>query len=139
MSNHRLMIKPHGRHREEGRKKSSVLVTSMEDSEEQARKLYREQSRVVIEGFMQAPSHKQRVLEKLSSSQVKRISDTLLRAHRKKYQRDSPSEAQGLGTPTVSSDRQNTSLSLRCSLLGSGIIHSTVLTSGRNKLPYSTT
>jgi hypothetical protein len=93
---HRLMIKPHGRHREEGRKKSSVLVTSMENSEEQARKLYRDQSRVVIEGFMQAPSQSKCVLEKLSSSQVKQISDTLLRAHRKTYRRNSPSEAQGL-------------------------------------------
>ena len=76
MTNHRLMIKPQGRRGSE-RKKSSVLVTSMGDPEERARQLYREQSRVVIEGFMQAPSHKQRVLEKLSSSQLKRISDSL--------------------------------------------------------------
>lgn len=76
MTNHRLMIKPHGRRQSE-RKKSSVLVTSMGDPEEHARQLYREQSKVVIEGFMQAPSHKQRVLEKLSSSQVKRISESL--------------------------------------------------------------
>lgn len=82
MSNHRLMIKPRGQRTE--RKKSSVLVTSMEDSEENARQLYRQESRVVIEGFMQAPSHKQRVLEKLSSSQVKRISDTLMRGRYKK-------------------------------------------------------
>lgn len=84
MSNHRLMIKPRrGGHGAE-RKKSSVLVTSMEDAEEKARQLYRQQSKVVIEGFMQAPTHKQRVLEKLSSTQVKRISDTLLRQSRNK-------------------------------------------------------
>lgn len=83
MSNHRLTIKPH-RGRGTERKKSSVLVTSMEDTEEAARQLYHQQSKVVIEGFMQAPTHKQRVLDKLSSAQVKRISETLLQSRNRK-------------------------------------------------------
>ena len=51
-------------------KKSSVLVTRIDDPEEQARKLCQEQSRAVIEGFMQARSH-QHVLEKPCSSHLK--------------------------------------------------------------------
>ena len=68
LSTHHLMIKPHGKHRS-GHKKSSVLVTGMDDPEEQARKLYWEQSRAVIEGFMQARSLKQ-LLEKPCSGQI---------------------------------------------------------------------
>ena len=77
MTNHRLMIKPHDGGKE-NHKKSSVLVTSMEDQEEQARQLYRQQSRVIIESLLQVPSHKVRVLQRLNSEQVQNISDTEL-------------------------------------------------------------
>ncbi len=86
MYNQRLMIKkPHGRRGSE-HKKSSVLVTNtVVDPDEQARQLYRQQSKAVIEGFMQAPSHKQRVLDKLSSNQKKKISDSVRKQRPFKY------------------------------------------------------
>lgn len=71
MSNRRLMIKPH----RVSRKKSSVLVTTMEDNEdreEQHRELFHQQ----VGRFLQVPSHKQRVLEKLSANQVRNISNS---------------------------------------------------------------
>lgn len=82
MCNHRLTIRPtsmtskggKGKRKMDSRKKSSVLVTSMEDSEEVVRELHRQQSRVLIESMIQFPSRQQRVLQKLSSEQQKKIS-----------------------------------------------------------------
>lgn len=84
MFNHRLMIKPDSSERS---RKSSVLVTSVNDEEEEARKLFRQQSRVVIEGLFQLPSHDQRVLERLSDEQISDIKSkemAKLKKHSKK-------------------------------------------------------
>ncbi len=64
MSNHRLTIKSGV-----DRKKSSVLVT-MDDTEGQEREIQRQQRKAVMEKFFQVPSHKQRMLERLSSKQA---------------------------------------------------------------------
>lgn len=82
MCNHRIMIIPtsstgkrgKGKRRAGSLKKSSVLVTSMEESEERMRQLYRQQSRILIESMIHFPSHQQRVLQKLSLEQQRRIS-----------------------------------------------------------------
>ena len=63
MSNHRVTIRS-GSGVE--RKKSSVLVT-MEDTEEQEREINRQRRNALIETFLQAPSRKQRVLQRLCS------------------------------------------------------------------------
>ena len=77
MYNHRLTIKPDGPP-QANRKKSSVLVTSIKDQEEQekqAREIYRQQSRFFIETFFQLPSHRQKVLDKLSTEELQKIKD----------------------------------------------------------------
>lgn len=79
MYNHRLMIRPTsgtskgGKAMESG-KKSSILVTTMDDSEERVRELHRQQSRVLIESMIQCPSRQHRVLQKLNSEQQRKIS-----------------------------------------------------------------
>ena len=92
-SNHRLMIKPHGSR--DSRKKSSILVT-MDDVEQleetQLRNIYRQESKVVIDSFLQMPSRQQRVLEKLSETQIENISKAEVSKtrrvwRRKKYKR----------------------------------------------------
>lgn len=76
MCNHRLLIKPQGHSNH--RKKSSVLVTMEDRGGDLAMELVHQQSKVVIEGFMQASSHKLRVLDKLSSNQLQNIKKTIL-------------------------------------------------------------
>ena len=73
MTNHRLMILPHGGGRELGRKKSSVLVTSMEDTEMNDRELFLQQSRTLVGKFIQVHSHNQRVLQKLGSEEFETV------------------------------------------------------------------
>jgi len=55
-------------------KKSSVLVTSVEQDEQVVRELQRQQSRAFIESIIQCSSRQQRVLEKLSSEEMTNIS-----------------------------------------------------------------
>ena len=78
LSNHRLTILPSssskGGGRGTDRKKSSVLVTSVEEDEDYVRELHRQQSRAFIETMIQCPSRQHRVLEKLSSEQMRKIS-----------------------------------------------------------------
>ena len=80
MCNHRITIKPsssagkRGKGTADYQTKSSILVTSIEDGEDKMRQLYRQQSRILIENMIQFPSHQQRVLEKLSLEQQRRIS-----------------------------------------------------------------
>lgn len=73
LCNHRLMFKARGHGPE--RKKSSLLVTlddwGEQEWEEQTREDYKKESKVVIGTFLQVPSQKQRVLEKLSSTALK--------------------------------------------------------------------
>ena len=78
LSNHRLTILPSssgkGGGRGTDRKKSSVLVTSVEEDEGYVRELHRQQSRAFIETMIQCPSRQHRVLEKLSCEQMRKIS-----------------------------------------------------------------
>ena len=58
-------------------KGSTILVTEYKESSA-PKKLFRQQSRMVIDNFFNIPSRNRRVLDKLNSEQVKKISDTEL-------------------------------------------------------------
>ena len=81
MSNHRITIRPISDcgatervKRLSFNRKSSILVTGMEESEDRRRALHKQQSRVLVENMMQWPSHQQRVLQRLSLDQLETIS-----------------------------------------------------------------
>lgn len=96
--NHRLMIRPHGY--SDSRNKSSVLVTMDDGSEQQecqAREVYRQQSKVVMESFFQLPSHKQRVLEKqIANAEMGKTSRIVWKERKKKRRRSRLRRSNGM-------------------------------------------
>ena len=115
LTNRRLMILDSSKN--EGRqtvyKKSSVLVTSVEDDEELVRELHRQQSRAFIESIIQCPSRQQRVLEKLSTEQRRKISDAELM--KKSWTKNEDKEKEEVGIRRVSCGRHHMGIVGFCS------------------------
>ena len=85
MFNQRIFVKPA---QVPSHKGSSILVTGYEEAAT-SQKLLRQQSQVVIDNFFNIPRRSKRVLDKLSSEQVKHISDTELhKAQVKRFKRE---------------------------------------------------
>ena len=85
MFNQRIYVKPA---QVPSHKGSSILVTAYQEAAT-SQKLLRQQSQVVIDNFFNIPRRSRRVLDKLSSEQVKHISDTELhKAQVKKFKRE---------------------------------------------------
>ena len=85
MFNRRIYVKPAQVPNHKG---SSILVTGYQEAAT-SQKLLRQQSQVVIDNFFNIPRRNKRVLDKLSSEQVKQISDTELHKTRsKKFTRE---------------------------------------------------
>ena len=85
MFNQRIYVKPA---QVPSHKGSSILVTGYQEAAT-SQKLLRQQSQVVIDNFFNIPRRSRRVLDKLSSEQVKHISDTELhKAQVKKFKRE---------------------------------------------------
>ena len=80
MFNKRIFMKPA---QVPSHKGSSILVTGYQEAAT-SQKLLRQQSQVVIDNFFNIPRRNKRVLDKLSSEQVKQISDTELHKTRSK-------------------------------------------------------
>ena len=80
MFNQRIYMKPA---QVPSHKGSSILVTGYQEAAN-SQKLLRQQSQVVIDNFFNIPRRNKRVLDKLSSEQVKQISDTELHKTRSK-------------------------------------------------------
>ena len=85
MFNQRIYVKPA---QVPSHKGSSILVTGYQEAAT-SQKLLRQQSQVVIDNFFNIPRRSRRVLDKLSTEQVKPISDTELhKAQVKKFKRE---------------------------------------------------
>ena len=85
MFNQRIFVKPA---QVPSHKGSTILVTGYEEAAT-SQKLLRQQSQVVIDNFFNIPRRSKRVLDKLSSEQVKHISDTELhKAQVKRFKRE---------------------------------------------------
>ena len=80
MFNQRIFMKPA---QVPSHKGSSILVTGYQEAAT-SQKLLRQQSQVVIDNFFNIPRRNKRVLDKLSSEQVKQISDIELHKTRSK-------------------------------------------------------
>ena len=80
MFNQRIFMKPA---QVPSHKGSSILVTGYQEAAN-SQKLLRQQSQVVIDNFFNIPRRNKRVLDKLSSEQVKQISDIELHKTRSK-------------------------------------------------------
>ena len=80
MFNQRIYVNPTS---VPSRKGNSILVTEYKESSA-PKKLFRQQSRMVIDNFFNIPTRSRRVLDKLNSEQVRKISDTELRKSKSK-------------------------------------------------------
>ena len=79
MFNHRIRVKPSPSDTAGARKSSSMLITGVGEEEEGAGmekaavEMVRKQSRLVLDNFLKIPSKKKRVLNRLSSMQIRDI------------------------------------------------------------------
>jgi len=88
MFNQRIYVNPTS---VPSRKGNSILVTEYKESSA-PKKLFRQQSRMVIDNFFNIPTRSRRVLDKLNSEQVREISDTELRKSKSKRKTAAASE-----------------------------------------------